>query len=124
MDPALHHVSREASPGRDGRDRSVPLPSSLAVEGRVSASTQNQALAALLFLYGPVLGVELPWLDDLVRAVRPERLPVVLSRDEVRAVLLALRGAWRLMAGLLYGAGLRLMECARLRVKDLDFAAN
>ena len=66
--------------------------SSLAVEGRVSASTQNQALAALLFLYGPVLGVELPWLDDLVRAVRPERLPVVLSRDEVRAVLLALRG--------------------------------
>ena len=98
--------------------------SSLAVEGRVSASTQNQALAALLFLYGPVLGVELPWLDELVRAVRPERLPVVLSRDEVRAVLLVLRGTPRLMAVLLYGAGLRLLECARLRVKDLDFAAN
>src|SRR3989442_2579790 len=98
--------------------------SSLAVEGRVSASTQNQALAALLFLYGPVLGVELPWLDDLVRAVRPERLPVVLSRDEVRAVLLALRGTSRLMAVLLYGAGLRVLECARLRVKDLDFSAN
>src|SRR5437016_9247069 len=97
--------------------------SSLAVEGRVSASTQNQALAALLFLYGPVLGVELPWLDGLVRAVRPERLPVVLSRDEGRAVLLA-RGTSRLMAVLLYGAGLRLLECARLRVKDLDFAAN
>jgi len=89
----------------------------------VSASTQNQALAALLFLYGPVLGVELPWLDGLVRAVRPERLPVVLSRDEGRAVLLA-RGTSRLMAVLLYGAGLRLLECARLRVKDLDFAAN
>src|SRR5881275_2599437 len=98
--------------------------SSLAVEGRVSASTQNKALAALLFLYGPVPGVELPWLDDLVRAVRPERLPVVLSRDEVRAVLLALRGTSRLMAVLLYGAGLRLLECARLRVKDFDFAAN
>jgi len=98
--------------------------SSLAVEGRVSASTQNQALAALLFLYGPVLGVELPWLDELVRAVRPERLPVVRSRDEVRAVLLVLRGTPRLMAVLLYGAGLRLLECARLRVKDLDFAAN
>jgi len=66
--------------------------SSLAVEGRVSASTQNQALAALLFLYGPVLGLALPSLDDLIRAVRPERLPVVLSRDEMRAVLLALRG--------------------------------
>src|SRR5439155_427834 len=98
--------------------------SSLAVEGRVSASTQNQALAALLFLYGPVLGVELPWLDELVRAVRPERLPVVLSRDEVRAVLLVLRGTPRLMAVLLYGAGLRLLECARLRAKDLDFAGN
>ena len=66
--------------------------SSLAVEGRVSASTQNQALAALLFLYGPVLGLALPSLDDLIRAVRPERLPVVLSRDEMRAVLLTLRG--------------------------------
>src|SRR5207237_6592723 len=72
--------------------------SSLAVEGRVSASTQNQALAALLFLYGPVLGVELPWLDDLVRAVRPERVPVVLSRDEGRALLAGWRGASRLMA--------------------------
>src|SRR5437016_983599 len=124
MDPAPHRVSREASPGRDGAAEVSRFLSSLAVEGKVSASTQNQALAALLFLYGPVLGVELPWLDDLVRAVRPERLPVVLSRDEVRAVLLALRGTSRLMAVLLYGAGLRLLECARLRVKDLDFAAN
>jgi integron integrase len=97
--------------------------SSLAVEGKVSASTQNQALAALLFLYGEVLGKELPWLPDVVRAARPERLPAVLSR-EVRAVLLALRGTPRLMAILLYGAGLRLLECCRLGVKDVDFAAK
>jgi hypothetical protein len=71
--------------------------SALAVEGRVSSSTQNQALSALLFLYGPVLGVELPWLDELVRAAHPQRLPVVLSRDEVRVVLLALRGTTRLL---------------------------
>ena len=98
--------------------------SALAVEGRVSASTQNQALAALLFLYRRVLGVDLPWLDDLVRAARPHRLPVVLSREEVRAVLLALRGTVRLICVLLYGSGLRLLEGARLRVKDLDFRAN
>jgi integron integrase len=98
--------------------------SSLAVDGKVTASTQNQALAALLFLYGEVLGTELPWLDDLVRAARPQRLPVVLSRAEVRAVLLALRGTPRLMGVLLYGAGLRLLECCRLRVKDIDFAAH
>ena len=98
--------------------------SALAVERKVSASTQNQALAALLFLYGYVLDVELPWLDDLVRAARPQRLPVVLSREEVRAVLQALHGTPRLMAVLLYGAGLRLLECARLRVKDVDFAAR
>jgi len=118
----VFHAKRH--PAEMGATEVSRFLSSLAVEGRVSASTQNQALAALLFLYGPVLGVELPWLDDLVRAVRPERLPVVLSRDEVRAVLLALRGTSRLMAVLLYGAGLRLLECARLRVKDLDFAAN
>src|SRR5437773_9635635 len=72
----------------------------------------------------PVLGVELAWLDDLVRAARPHRLPVVLSRDEVRAVLLALRGTTRLIGALLYGAGLRLLEAARLRVKDVDFGTN
>src|SRR5947209_169895 len=98
--------------------------SALAVEGKVSASTQNQALAALLFLYRRVLGVDLPWLDDLVRAARPHRLPVVLSREEVRAALLALRGTVRLICVLLYGSGLRLLEGARLRVKDLDFRAN
>ena len=98
--------------------------SSLAVEGNVAASPQNQALSALLFLYRDVLEVELPWLDGIVRAKRPQRLPVVLTRDEVRAVLRRLDGAPRLMAYLLYGAGLRLLECCRLRVQDLDFASN
>jgi integron integrase len=97
---------------------------SLAVDRKVAASTQNQALSALLFLYREVLGVELPWLDDVVRAKRPQYLPVVLTRDEVRAVLQRLDGVPRIMAILLYGAGLRLLECCRLRVKDLDFATN
>ncbi len=85
---------------------------------------QNQALSALLFLYREVLEQEVPWLDDVVRARRPVRLPVVLTRDEVRAVLRQLRGTPRLMAILLYGSGLRLLECARLRVKDVDFGRN
>jgi integron integrase len=97
---------------------------SLAVEDHVAASTQNQALSALLFLYREVLGVGLPWLDGIVRARRPERLPVVLTREEVRAVLQRLEGVPRLMACLLYGAGLRVLECCRLRVQDVDFAAN
>src|SRR5215813_10900507 len=83
-----------------------------------------EALSALLFLYRDVLGVDLPWLDDVVRAKRPQYLPVVLTRDEVRAVLQRLNGVPRLMALLLYGAGLRLLECCRLRVKDVDFAAS
>jgi integron integrase len=111
-------------PAGMGAEEVTRFLSWLAVEGKVSASTQNQALAALLFLYGEVLEVNLPWLADLVRASRPERLPVVLSREEVRAVLLALRGTPRLMRVLLYGTGLRLLECCRLRVKDVDFAAN
>jgi integron integrase len=98
--------------------------SSLAVDGRVAASTQNQALSALLFLYRDVLEVNLPWLDGIVRAKRPERLPVVLTREEVVAVLRGLDGVPRLMAFLLYGAGLRLLECCRLRVQDVDFATN
>jgi integron integrase len=96
----------------------------LAVEKNVAASTQNQALSALLFLYRMVLEIDLPWLDDVVRAKRAERLPVVLTREEVRAVIQGLHGTPRLMAVLLYGAGLRLLECARLRVKDVDFATN
>jgi integron integrase len=93
----------------------------LATEGRVAASTQNQALAALLFLYREVLGAELPWMDDVVRAKAPRRVPVVLSREEVERLLAMLDGQAWLQAALLYGAGLRLMECMRLRVKDVDF---
>jgi len=98
--------------------------SALATERNVSASTQNQALAALLFLYRDVLDRDVPWLDELVRARRPTRLPVVLSRDEVGVVIRELQGVHRLMATLLYGAGLRLLECARLRVKDVDFGRS
>ncbi len=96
----------------------------LAVRRKVAASTQNQALSGLLFLYREVLGQEIPWLEDVVRAKRARRLPVVLSRDETRAVLDQLRGLPRLMALLLYGAGLRVLECARLRVKDVNLASN
>lgn len=93
----------------------------LAVEGNVAASTQNQALAALLFLYREVLEMELPWLDKVTRAKRSRHLPVVLTRQEVRRVLDEMNGVYGLMARLLYGTGMRLMECVRLRVKDVDF---
>ncbi|HEV2607542.1 MAG TPA: integron integrase [Xanthomonadaceae bacterium] len=96
----------------------------LAVRGRVAASTQNQALSALLFMYREVLGVELPWMDDIRRAKRPQRLPVVLDRDETIALLGEMDGLTGLMASLLYGSGLRLMECVRLRVKDVDFGRH
>ena len=98
--------------------------SALAVEQHVSASTQNQALSALLFLYQQVLQLDIGWLDNVVRAKRPQRLPVVLTRQEIRTLLSPLTGRHWLMANLLYGAGLRLMECLRLRVKDLDFQTN
>jgi integron integrase len=111
-------------PAEMGAPEVTQFLTALAVRGKVAASTQNQALSAVLFLYREVLGVELPWLDDLVRAKRPEHLPVVLTRDETQAVINALDGVPRLMALLLYGAGLRLLECCRLRLKDVDFAAN
>ena len=95
--------------------------SRLAVDGKVSASTQNQAFSALLFLYRDVLGVGLQGLENTERAKRPERLPVVLSEGEVRAILRHLKGRMLTMAYLMYGSGLRLLECARLRVKDIDF---
>jgi len=95
--------------------------SRLAVEGDVAASTQNQALAALLFLYREVLGLDLPWMENVVRAKRPARLPVVLSVGEVRRVLDALAPAYAPMIRLLYGTGMRVSECVRLRVKDIDF---
>jgi site-specific recombinase XerC len=93
----------------------------LAVDGKVSASTQNQALSAILFLYRNVLNLELEFLDGVVRAKKPSRLPVVYHREEMERVLAQLQGGKWLMASLLYGCGLRLMECLRLRVKDLDF---
>jgi integron integrase len=93
----------------------------LAVQKSVSASTQNQALSALVFLYREVLRKEFDWLQNLVRAKRPVKVPTVLTENEVRSVLAHLDGRNWLMASLLYGAGLRLMECARLRVKDIDF---
>ncbi|MDP1635267.1 MAG: integron integrase [Gallionellaceae bacterium] len=95
--------------------------SHLAVKGNVSASTQNQALSALLFLYREILAIDLPWLDDVVRAKKPQRLPTVLNREEVSLVLERMEGTYGLMARLLYGTGMRLMECCRLRVKDIDF---
>ena len=94
--------------------------SDLAVQGRVAASTQTQALSALLFLYRRVLRIDLPWVDQVIKARKPQRLPVVLSSAEVAAVLAELSGVYWLVASLLYGSGLRLMECLRLRVKDID----
>jgi len=94
----------------------------LAREGQVSASTQNQALSALLFLYKEVLKQEIGWLGSVERAKKPARLPVVLTPAEVNKIFAHLHGSSRLMASLLYGSGLRLMECVRLRVKDIDFA--
>jgi integron integrase len=96
--------------------------SHLAVDRNVAASTQNQALSALLFLYREVLDQPVEWVEGVTRAKRPKRLPVVFTRDEVRRVLSHMRGESWLMASLLYGSGLRLMECVRLRVKDVDFA--
>ena len=93
----------------------------LAVQGRVAASTQNQAKSALLFLYREVLERDLPWLEDVERAKAPKRLPVVLTQDEAQTVLSRLKGTHWLVAGLLYGSGLRIMEALRLRVKDLEF---
>jgi len=95
---------------------------SLAVNDHVSAATQNQALSALLFLYRHVLHIDLDLPTASIRALRTRRLPTVLSRDEVHAILSCLTGTHQLMAKLLYGSGLRLMECLRLRIKDIDFA--
>ena len=96
--------------------------SHLAVERHVSASTQNQAKAALLYLYKQVLEIDLPWLNEVVQAKRPKRLPVVLTPTEVRELLLHMDGTTGLIAQLLYGTGMRLLEALRLRVKDVEFA--
>jgi integron integrase len=118
----LFHGKRH--PLEMGEDEITRFLSALAVHRQVSASTQNQALCALVFLYRHVLGQNLGWLEDVVRAKRPQRLPVVLTRAEVKALLGALDGVHWIMASLLYGAGLRLLECLRLRVKDIDFASH
>jgi integron integrase len=116
----LFHGKRH--PAQMGAAEVTAFLSWLATSRNVAAATQNQALSALLFLYGQVLGVKLPWLHELVRAQRPVRIPTVLTEAEVRRLLDELSGGLRLMACLLYGAGLRQIECLTLRVKDVDFA--
>ena len=113
---------RKRHPAEMGQAEVTDFLSWLATQRDVAAATQNQALAALLFLYRHVLGKELPWMGEIVRAQRPVRLPVVLTEAEVRRVLEAMEGSARLMVGLLYGSGLRQNECLSLRVKDIDFA--
>lgn len=114
----LFHGKRH--PKELGADAVTQFLSHLAVDRKVAASTQNQAMNAVLFLYREVLDLELPWLDGVERAKKPERLPVVFTREEAKAILARLDGTKWLMASLLYGSGLRLMECIRLRVKDVD----
>jgi len=115
----LYHGRRH--PREMGKREVESFLTHLAVERHVSASTQNQALSAILFLYKAVLEQELEWLDDVVRAKRRVREPVVLTTGEVRTVLAHLQDPYHLMALLMYGEGLRLRECLRLRVKDIDF---
>ncbi|MEO6227520.1 MAG: integron integrase [Thermomonas sp.] len=98
--------------------------SRLAVDGKVAASTQNQALAAILFLYRDVLRQRLDWMEGVIRAKKPRRLPTVLARVEVQGLLAQMDGRPRMLASVLYGTGLRLLECLRLRIKDVDFARN
>lgn len=115
------HFHGKRHPREMGKAEIEAFLTYLAVGRGVSASTQNQALAALLFLYKEVLGIELPWLSEVVRAKKPQRLPTVLTRAEVGQVLSRLDGSHALMARLLYGTGMRVMEVARLRVKDVEF---
>ncbi len=115
----LFHGKRH--PAEMGEAEIAAFLSHLAIEGRVAASTQNQALSALLFLYGQVLERKLEYIAGVERVSRPPRLPVVFTRAEARAVLANIKGDYRLMVHLLYGSGLRLLECLRLRVKDVDF---
>ncbi len=115
----LFHNKRH--PKDMGRAEVQAFLTHLAVEGNVAASTQNQAFSALLFLYREVLKIEFDAPIDSIRAKKPSRLPVVLTRAEARQVIEGMSGVYQLMAKLLYGSGLRLMECVRLRVKDIDF---
>ena len=114
----FHRIRHPREMGKEEVERFL---SHLAVKRDVAAATQNQALAALLFLYREVLGTRLEWMDDIVRAKRPARLPVVLTRSEVLEILSRMFGPNRIAVILMYGAGLRLLECLQLRVKDVDF---
>jgi integron integrase len=117
-------ANRWRHPAELGRTEVVAFLSDLATRGQVSASTQNQALAAILFLYHSVLERDLPWLDEIVRAKRPHRVPVVLTRREVQELLARMDGTPRVVATLLYGSGLRLLEALQLRVKDVDLESK
>src|ERR1043166_4648537 len=116
----LFHQKRH--PNEMGEEEIAAFLSHLAIDGHVAASTQNQAVSALLFLYQQVLDRKLDYVTGVERVKRPPKLPVVLTRKEAHAVIAHLPGDYRLMAELLYGSGLRLLECLRLRVKDVDFA--
>ena len=115
----LHHGKRHPRETSGAEVEQILIH--LAVERKVSASTQNQALSAILFLYRQVLEIELPWLTNITRARKPARLAVVLSRQQAQILLNHVDGRFRLIVQLLYGCGLRLMEGLRLRVKDIDF---
>jgi integrase len=114
----IFHEKRH--PAEIGKPEVEAFSTWLAVQRQVAPSTQNQALQAILFLYKQVLNIELAWLDDVVRAKRQQRIPVVLSRREVAEVLAALQGQYQLIGKFLYGSGLRLLECLRLRVNAMD----
>ncbi len=114
----FHH---KRHPKEMGEKEITAFLSYLAVHRRVAASTQNQVLSAILFLYQHVLDQDLEWLHDVVRIKRPARLPTVLSRDQIRSLLAELYGANKLIGHLLFGSGMRLIECLLLRVKDIDF---
>ena len=123
----IHHFLRfhqNPNPIHIGKRETEQFLTHLAVQKRVSASTQNQAFAAILFFYKDVLCQPLEWLDDVERAKKSRRVPVVFTRLEVKAILQQLEGTKWIMANILYGSGLRLMECLRLRVKDLDSGFN
>lgn len=115
----LFHGKRH--PREMGVEEVTAFLSDLATRLNVAAATQNLALNAVLFMYREVLKAELPWLNEVVRAKKPQRLPLVFTRDEVKRLLAQLDGTMWLIVGLTYGSGLRLLECARLRVKDVDF---
>ncbi len=118
----LFHNKRH--PASMGGDEVNAFLTSLAVDGNVSASTQGQALSALLFLYRYVFNDPLPWLNDVIRASRPLYVPAVMTPEEVRALLKKMTGTPKLIALLLYGGGLRLLECLQLRIKDVHFGRS